>query len=78
MTITYDKQADASYIYIKKGSISYTKQINDWLMLDCDKKGDILGIEILGSEHKQDSLAYLSQLLSDKKVLEECRKILEY
>lgn len=47
MKITYDKVADAQYVYLRKGKISYTKKEKDWLLFDYDKNGNILGIEIL-------------------------------
>jgi uncharacterized protein YuzE len=47
MKITWDKEVDAAYIYLKKGKVSYTKKKSDWLLTDHDKNGNILGIEIL-------------------------------
>ncbi len=47
METTYDKKYDIKYVRIKKGKIAQTKEEHDWLLLDCDQNGDILGIEIL-------------------------------
>ena len=52
METKYDKTIDAKYVSIRKGKISHTKKEQDWLLFDCDKNGDVLGIEILdASKH---------------------------
>lgn len=47
MKIDYDKIADALYIYLVRGKINKTVKINDNLLVDVDKKGKVLGIEML-------------------------------
>ncbi|MDO8492577.1 MAG: DUF2283 domain-containing protein [bacterium] len=47
MKITYDKTADAMYIYFNKGRVSKTVQMKDSIVVDLDKKGKLVGIEIL-------------------------------
>lgn len=47
MKITHDKIADALYITFKKGVIAHTSKIKGDLIVDTDKNGAILGIEIL-------------------------------
>ncbi len=47
MKIQYDKTADAMYIYLKKGKIDKTSKMRDRLNVDLDKRGNILGLEIL-------------------------------
>lgn len=47
MEITYDKNADAMYIELRKGEFHKTKKVDDFTILDLDKKGNILGIELL-------------------------------
>ncbi len=49
MKIKYDKEIDAKYVYIRSGKIAHTKKEQSWLLLDCNKSGDVLGIEILDS-----------------------------
>jgi len=49
MKIQYDKIADAVYIYMKKGKIFKTIKMKDRLIVDTDKEGKILGMEILGA-----------------------------
>lgn len=43
---TYDPQADAFYIYCKKGVVERTENKGEYIV-DYDKRGDILGYEIL-------------------------------
>ena len=47
MKITYDKEADAMYLYLKKGKHFKTIKLKDLLLADINKAGNILGIEIL-------------------------------
>ena len=49
INISYDKEIDAKYVSIKKDKIYETKILKDWLNLDLNKKGDVLGIEILNA-----------------------------
>ena len=52
MEISYDKSADAMYIRFGKGTFSRNKKIDDFTIIDYDKKNNILGIEILdASKH---------------------------
>ena len=54
MKITFDKQANAAYIYlkdIKSGEVVKTISINDTINIDLDKEGRTLGIEILEATH---------------------------
>ena len=50
MKITFDKEADAAYIYLKDilpGEVAETISLNDSVNIDLDKDGKTLGIEIL-------------------------------
>jgi len=47
MKIRYDKQVDAMYIKLAKGKYDSTRKISDVILVDEDKKGKVLGIEIL-------------------------------
>lgn len=47
MKISYDKMADALYIYLRKGKVAKTKKVTTRFLIDVDKKGNILGIEML-------------------------------
>ncbi len=47
MKVTYDKEADAMRISLNKGKVCKTRHISEWVLADVDKKGKVLGIEIL-------------------------------
>jgi len=47
MEITYDKEADAVYIEFDSGEFASNKKIDDDTIIDLDKNGKILGIELL-------------------------------
>ena len=47
MEIRYDKEADAMYIKIKDGKYDISEELSDNIILDKDKSGKIIGIEIL-------------------------------
>ncbi len=47
MEIKYDKDVDTKYILLKKGKVSYTEKKESWLLFDCAKNGEVLGVEIL-------------------------------
>ncbi|MDO8537928.1 MAG: DUF2283 domain-containing protein [archaeon] len=53
MKLTYDKEADAAYIYFQKGKYEVSSDIIDkGIIVDFDKKGRMLGIEILDASKK--------------------------
>ena len=43
----YDKKIDAAYIELAKGKYEVSRKISDSIVVDEDKKGKVLGIEIL-------------------------------
>lgn len=47
MKIEYDKIADAMYIYLKKAKVYKTVKMQDRLIVDVDRKGNVVGIEVL-------------------------------
>ncbi|HCR52314.1 TPA: DUF2283 domain-containing protein [Candidatus Kaiserbacteria bacterium] len=47
MNINYDKVADAIYMTLRKGKVARTVEMKEQLIVDLDKKGNILGIELL-------------------------------
>ena len=56
MKITYDKDADAMFIELKEGEFAKNKKLNDYTILDLDKDGNLLGIEILFVKEKMPNL----------------------
>jgi len=53
MKVTYDKEVDAAYIYlknnIKKGEVKNTVSMDNKIILDFDSKKKLIGIEILSA-----------------------------
>lgn len=53
MKFEYDEDVDAAYIYIehpiKEGEVKKTIELNENIILDFDKKGKLLGMEILNA-----------------------------
>ena len=47
MKITFDKEADAVYIELGSGEFASNKKIDNSTIIDLDKNGNILGIELL-------------------------------
>ena len=52
MEITYDSKADAMNITFKKGKVSKTLEIAPEMILDLDKNGKPLYLEIIGAAEK--------------------------
>lgn len=53
MKINYDKIADAIYINLKEGKIDRTIEVNETMIVDVDKEGGIIGMEILDASSKE-------------------------
>lgn len=47
MKVTYDVEADAAYIKLQKGNIYKTRKISDKVLVDVDRRGEVLGVELL-------------------------------
>lgn len=57
MKITYDADADAMYIYLDdKAIVDKTKEIDETIVIDYDKTGRIIGIELLFVKEKRPEL----------------------
>jgi len=52
MKISYDKKADALYIYLRKGKTTKTIKVSSRLLVDVDRRGNALGIEMLDVSHQ--------------------------
>ncbi|OGG39955.1 hypothetical protein A2118_01250 [Candidatus Kaiserbacteria bacterium GWA2_50_9] len=59
MKITYDKIANAAYMTLRKGKVAKTVEMSESVIVDLDKKGNILGIEMLDASKQfpRESLA---------------------
>lgn len=47
MKLEFDPQADAAYLEISDAEVETTKQIEHGIMVDYDREGHIVGIEVL-------------------------------
>ena len=47
MEITYDKDVDAMYIRLRNGIFHHNKKLDDNTIINYDKEGNVLGIELL-------------------------------
>ena len=61
MKITFDKEADAVYIELGSGEFASNKKIDNNTIIDLDKNGNILGIELLNVS-KRISKDFLSRI----------------
>jgi uncharacterized protein YuzE len=50
MKLQYDTKEDAIYLDLAKGKYSKTRKITDSILVDEDKSGKVLGIEILDAK----------------------------
>lgn len=54
LRVTFDTQANAVYIYFprqpsaERQPIARTLQLNEWINVDYDQDGQIVGVEVLG------------------------------
>ena len=53
MKINYDPKAKAMYIELAKGKYEVSEELSDSVIIDVDKKGKVLGIEILDVSNKE-------------------------
>jgi len=50
VSVEYDPSCNALYIKIRKGKVAESEPVSDDVIVDINQEGEILGIEILGSE----------------------------
>ena len=49
MKITYDKKADAVYIYVSQAKVAKTIPVNENVIVDLDRLGKLVGVEVLSA-----------------------------
>jgi len=54
MRIHYSQNANALYIRLKETEIANTDEISEDIIIDYDKNGNVIGIEILDAAEKAD------------------------
>lgn len=79
MQLEYDKQADALYIYFQKKLVHKSKELSPGIILDLDKQGHPIGLEVLDVSQKipQPELTKLS-IKSLNKIWISITKLLKF
>ena len=68
MRIHYSKEADALYIRFRESQIDNTDELADDIIVDFDKGGTLVGIEILAFSEKADLDRVIIQAFADVQV----------
>jgi len=61
MKINYDKIADAIYFKIREGKVAKTREVSEKMLVDADKDGNILGIELLDASNEEQMVKTLEK-----------------
>lgn len=61
MKVSYDSDEDVLYFHFKDGPADVVKEVEDEVVVELDKKGDVMGIEVWGIK-KKGVLKQLAQL----------------
>jgi uncharacterized protein YuzE len=64
MKFNYDTVADAVYLKVKEGKVNKTIKMEDRLLVDVNKKGDIIGIEMLEFSLQQSVQNFMASVKS--------------
>lgn len=54
METTYDSGADAGYVYFKRSPVRRSVAVSDYVVVDLDENGKLLGVELLGLSRQVD------------------------
>lgn len=52
MKITYDKRADALNVSLRPGTVARTIEVTPEILVDVDRQGRMLNLEVLGAREK--------------------------
>lgn len=66
--VEYDKQADAMYIWLRKAKYDVSEELAENVVLDLDKNGRIIGIEVLDAS-KNLGKELVTRILSTEKIV---------
>lgn len=59
MMVTYDTEADATYVQVADGRVATTVDVTDLVMVDLDAHGQLLGVEFAVSpRYVTDAMLY--------------------
>jgi uncharacterized protein YuzE len=65
--VEYDQKADAMYIWLRKAKYDISEELAENVVLDLDKNGRIIGIEVLGAS-KNLGKELVTRILSTEKI----------
>jgi len=65
--VEYDEKADAMYIWLRKAKYDVSEELAENVVIDLDKKGRIIGIEVLGAS-KNLGKELVTRILSTEKI----------
>ena len=65
--VEYDQKADAMYIWLRKAKYDISEELAENVVLDFDKKGRIIGIEVLDAS-KNLGKELVTRILSTEKI----------
>ncbi len=63
VSIEFDSEVNAMYIRFKKGKVDKSEPLADNVIVDVDKKGEAIGIEILLPKHDTKVSEFVSKAL---------------
>ena len=61
MKVTKNKKLDIAYVQFRKGTVYKTVKIHEGLLMDLDRKGNVIGIEVLSLAELAPSLKVLNR-----------------
>ena len=62
VSVEFDSEVNAMYIHLKKGKVDRSEALADNVIVDVDKKGEAIGIEILLPKHDIRVSEFVSKL----------------
>jgi len=66
MKVTRDKKLNVGYVQFRKGSAVKTLKLRDGLLMDIDRNGKILGIEVLSLSETAPALKQVKKVRRPK------------
>jgi uncharacterized protein YuzE len=66
--VEYDKKADAMYIWLRKTKYDISEELAENVIIDLDKKGRIIGIEVLEAS-KNIGKELVTKILDTEKIV---------
>jgi uncharacterized protein YuzE len=66
--VEYDKKADALYIWLRKAKYDVSEELAENVIIDLDKKGHIIGIEVLDAS-KNMGKELIAKILETEKIV---------